>query len=50
MEPSPENRADIRDFLASRRAKITPEQVGLPFSGRRRVPDCGGRRSPSSPE
>ncbi|MGI5192197.1 helix-turn-helix transcriptional regulator [Streptomyces sp. CA-288835] len=38
MEPSPENRADIRDFLASRRAKITPEQVGLPFSGRRRVP------------
>lgn len=37
-QPSPENRADIRDFLARRRAKITPEWVGLPFSGRRRVP------------
>ena len=25
-----DNRAEIRDFLASRRARITPEQVGLP--------------------
>ncbi|MFE9674646.1 helix-turn-helix transcriptional regulator [Streptomyces sp. NPDC006259] len=33
-----EHRAGIRDFLASRRAKITPEQAGLPTSGRRRVP------------
>ncbi len=33
-----DNRTEIRDFLASRRAKITPEQVGLPTSGRRRVP------------
>ncbi|MFE3033003.1 helix-turn-helix transcriptional regulator [Streptomyces canus] len=33
-----DNRSDIRDFLASRRAKLTPEQVGLPTSGRRRVP------------
>nr|WP_246336804.1 helix-turn-helix transcriptional regulator [Flexivirga oryzae] len=33
-----DNRADIRDFLASRRAKLTPDQVGLPTSGRRRVP------------
>lgn len=33
-----DNRAEIRDFLATRRAKITPEQVGLPASGRRRVP------------
>ena len=32
------NRAEIRDFLASRRAKITPAQAGLPTSGRRRVP------------
>ncbi|MEQ4720766.1 helix-turn-helix transcriptional regulator [Nonomuraea sp. B19D2] len=32
------NRNEIRDFLASRRAKITPEQVGLPAGGRRRVP------------
>ncbi|MEU0782671.1 helix-turn-helix transcriptional regulator [Streptomyces sp. NPDC006173] len=33
-----DTRTEIRDFLASRRAKITPEQVGLPTSGRRRVP------------
>ncbi|WP_190814773.1 helix-turn-helix transcriptional regulator [Saccharopolyspora pogona] len=33
-----ENRADIRDFLASRRAKLSPEQVGLPTGNRRRVP------------
>ncbi|AZM58250.1 MULTISPECIES: helix-turn-helix domain-containing protein [unclassified Streptomyces] len=32
------NRSDIRDFLVSRRARLTPEQVGLPTSGRRRVP------------
>ncbi|MEU6409065.1 helix-turn-helix transcriptional regulator [Microbispora sp. NPDC046933] len=32
------NRAEIRDFLATRRAKITPERAGLPTSGRRRVP------------
>lgn len=38
MEPRPDNRADIRDFLARRRAQLTPEQVGLPTSGRRRVP------------
>jgi len=30
---------DVRDFLASRRAKLTPELAGLPkFGGRRRVP------------
>ncbi|MDX3099208.1 helix-turn-helix transcriptional regulator, partial [Nonomuraea angiospora] len=33
-----DNRSEIRDFLASRRARITPEQAGLPTSGRRRVP------------
>ena len=34
-----DNRADIRDFLATRRARITPEQAGLPSGGgRRRVP------------
>jgi transcriptional regulator with XRE-family HTH domain len=34
-----DNRAEIREFLASRRAKITPEQVGLPAGGgTRRVP------------
>src|SRR3954471_17029441 len=38
MGSLPDHRADIRDFLGTRRAKITPEQVGLPTSGRRRVP------------
>ena len=33
-----DNRAEIRDFLATRRAKLSPEQVGLPNAGRRRVP------------
>jgi transcriptional regulator with XRE-family HTH domain len=33
-----DNRSEIRDFLATRRAKLTPEQVGLATSGRRRVP------------
>ena len=32
------NRGEIRDFLASRRAKITPARAGLPASARRRVP------------
>ena len=32
-----DNRSDIRDFLATRRARLTPEQVGLPPGGRRRV-------------
>ncbi|MCV7383909.1 helix-turn-helix transcriptional regulator [Mycolicibacter longobardus] len=32
-------RTDIRDFLATRRARISPEQVGLPAGGtQRRVP------------
>jgi len=32
-------RSEIREFLTSRRAKITPEQAGLPdFGGHRRVP------------
>src|SRR4051812_35721458 len=29
---------DIAEFLASRRAKLTPEQAGLPSFGSRRVP------------
>jgi transcriptional regulator with XRE-family HTH domain len=34
-----DNRSEIRDFLASRRAKVTPQQAGLPdFGGTRRVP------------
>lgn len=31
-------RSEIREFLTSRRAKITPDQVGLPSYGSRRVP------------
>ncbi|MFF2191215.1 helix-turn-helix transcriptional regulator [Streptomyces sp. NPDC058155] len=38
MDDHSDHRAEIRDFLASRRAKITPEQAGLPTSTRRRVP------------
>ena len=33
-----DNRAEVREFLLSRRAKITPEQAGLPDVGTRRVP------------
>jgi len=33
-----DNRTEIREFLASRRARITPEQRGLPSHGTRRVP------------
>jgi transcriptional regulator with XRE-family HTH domain len=37
MDQQPGNRGEIRDFLAGRRAKITPAQAGLPTSARRRV-------------
>ncbi|MGY2703975.1 helix-turn-helix transcriptional regulator [Nocardioides sp. HB32] len=41
-EPNPRDavRAEIREFLSTRRARITPEQAGLPSYGgeRRRVP------------
>src|SRR5215207_4858659 len=41
-EPRPRDavRAEIREFLSTRRARITPEQAGLPTYGgdRRRVP------------
>ncbi len=33
-----DNRAEVREFLISRRAKITPQQAGLPQVGARRVP------------
>ena len=32
------NRDEVREFLTSRRAKVTPQQAGLPVSGHRRVP------------
>ena len=38
-----DNRAEVREFLTTRRAKISPEQAGLPAGGQRRVP--GLRRS-----
>ena len=31
-------RGEVREFLTTRRAKVTPEQAGLPrYAGRRRV-------------
>lgn len=34
-----DSRVEIREFLATRRAKLTPEQAGVPlFGGKRRVP------------
>jgi transcriptional regulator with XRE-family HTH domain len=38
-----DNRSEIRDFIISRRARITPQQVGLQVHGTRRV--AGLRRS-----
>lgn len=38
-----DNRQDVRDVLTTRRARLSPEQVGLPSTGTRRVP--GLRRS-----
>lgn len=37
VDKQPGNRSEIRHFLTSRRAKITPTRVGLPTSARRRV-------------
>lgn len=34
-----DNRAEVRQFLSSRRGRLTPEQAGIePYGGRRRVP------------
>ncbi|GAB3993333.1 helix-turn-helix transcriptional regulator [Nocardioides marmoraquaticus] len=38
QDPNADSRADIRDFLATRRARLTPADVGLPAGNRRRVP------------
>ncbi|MFD0887110.1 helix-turn-helix domain-containing protein, partial [Streptosporangium algeriense] len=32
-----DNRSEVRAFLTSRRAKVSPQQAGLPSHGRRRV-------------
>src|SRR3984893_16060562 len=36
--PVVDTKREIREFLTSRRARITPDQVGLPTYGPRRVP------------
>ncbi|MFI6180340.1 helix-turn-helix transcriptional regulator [Nonomuraea sp. NPDC051191] len=33
-----DNRREVREFLTSRRAKVTPEQAGIPGGANRRVP------------
>lgn len=38
-----DNKAEVREFLMSRRAKVTPEQAGLPAGPNRRV--AGLRRT-----
>ena len=38
-----DNRSEVREFLTTRRARIRPEEAGLPAAGKRRVP--GLRRS-----
>ena len=38
MPTSAQQRAEIREFLTTRRARITPEQAGVPTGGPRRVP------------
>ncbi|MEF3120156.1 helix-turn-helix transcriptional regulator [Kocuria flava] len=38
-----DNRSEVREFLMSRRAKLTPQQAGLPAGGTRRV--AGLRRT-----
>lgn len=43
MNDGPDLRREVRDFLTSRRGRITPEQAGLPPTASRRVP--GLRRS-----
>ncbi|HSU03159.1 MAG TPA: helix-turn-helix transcriptional regulator [Nocardioides sp.] len=43
MDHRDDVRREVRDFLTTRRARITPDEAGLPVSGTRRVP--GLRRS-----
>lgn len=43
MDSRNDVRHEVREFLTTRRARITPEQAGLPVTGNRRVP--GLRRS-----
>ena len=43
-DPREEVRAEIREFLSTRRARITPEQAGLPTYGHERRRVTGLRR------
>src|SRR3954452_14669684 len=36
--PSEERRSELTDFLRTRRAQLTPQDVGIPANGRRRTP------------
>ena len=40
-----DNRAEVREFLMSRRAKLTPQQAGLPDSATAGSRDCAAARS-----
>ncbi len=42
--PDLDLRDDVREFVTSRRAKVTPQQVGLPAGRNRRVPDFAAPR------
>ncbi|MEV5766638.1 hypothetical protein AB0L34_19000 [Micromonospora sp. NPDC052213] len=44
-----DNRTEVREFLVSRRAKISPEQVGLPAGTKRRSRDYAAAKSRRSP-
>jgi hypothetical protein len=37
-QPKPRQRDELRGFLRNRRARLTPDDVGLPSTGRRRTP------------
>lgn len=43
-----DNRAEVREFLVSHRAKITPEQAGVPTHGQRRVTLAAEPGSPTA--
>ncbi|GAA3081300.1 hypothetical protein GCM10020000_79000 [Streptomyces olivoverticillatus] len=38
MQKQPDQRSELGAFLRSRRERITPDEVGLPHTGRRRTP------------
>ena len=43
-------RDEVREFLISRRANVTPEQAGLPdYGSNAAYQACGARKSPSWP-